>query len=607
MKQKSSSSSSSPPPFQFNIPQMSSFFNNGSNSNNSSSNSKSKPRKTIAKNRKSSTATLQSQVLQEAETEEIMTSNGMNNNNNNNNKNNNNNNNNNNRNSNKNDNNVLQEQIKKLETRTGIMQHAIQLKSGELETVNRRNILLQDVVKKLQVSNRNLLDKVHQLQHEKEGMHIGTQSEALWPPEMEMEVLREEFNSKEMEWQNTLETALWKYTKLRNDYLDVNMKLQQLMQEVADTEEKVLYYEERAKVDDNEINELRKDVEEKEKLLVSMKERGLQKEGRLHIESKIKGLEDKIVELESQNEKGKMFVQDLRNRSKKKRENIEIIVSQQQEKNGKIMIEMEHLQEDNGKLRKELHKVKKEMKAVKKDQIMESNEAAMRLKGEEERVRLLNKESLDIATAALKQAESRELDLKSQLGKSNQQLEKTMEENTMLNSKVEELQSSIEKEIEKYNNSMELLAAENDWKAQVNSLVTQLEEARGCRDVLCQQELKLRQAFDENTVRHQSQLETNRIKWEEQLMAQKTEYKSLVKELKTEISSLNGAINKQVVKISELNQECDTLKRNAVSPPKDVPKTPVSPITVKHEMNSTPTRMQRIRKRVRKLKAWLRE
>ena len=154
---------------------------------------------------------------------------------------------------------------------------------------------------------------------------------------------------------------------------------------------------------------------------------------------------------------------------------------------------------------------------------------------------------------------------------------------------------------------MELLAAENDWKTQVNSLVTQLEEARGCRDVLCQQELKLRQAFDENTVRHQSQLETNRAKWEEQLMAQKTEYKSLVKELKTEISSLNGAINKQVVKISELNLECDTLKRAAVSPPKDLPKTRVSPITVKHEMNSTPTRMQRIRKRVRKLKAWLRE
>ena len=61
------------------------------------------------------------------------------------------------------------EKIETLETRSAIMEHALTVKNGELETLNRRNILLQDVVKKLQLSNRNLLDKVHQLQHEKEG------------------------------------------------------------------------------------------------------------------------------------------------------------------------------------------------------------------------------------------------------------------------------------------------------------------------------------------------------------------------------------------------------------------------------------------------------
>ena len=50
-----------------------------------------------------------------------------------------------------------------------LLQHALKIKSGELDTMVRRNILLQDVVKKLQVSNRHLLDKVHELQHEKEG------------------------------------------------------------------------------------------------------------------------------------------------------------------------------------------------------------------------------------------------------------------------------------------------------------------------------------------------------------------------------------------------------------------------------------------------------
>ena len=61
------------------------------------------------------------------------------------------------------------DEIETLETRSAIMEHALQVKNGELETLNRRNVLLQDVVKKLQLSNRNLLDKVHQLQHEKEG------------------------------------------------------------------------------------------------------------------------------------------------------------------------------------------------------------------------------------------------------------------------------------------------------------------------------------------------------------------------------------------------------------------------------------------------------
>ena len=57
-----------------------------------------------------------------------------------------------------------------LETRSAIMEHALKVRNEELETLSRRNVLLQDVVKKLQLSNRNLLDKVHQLQHEKEGM-----------------------------------------------------------------------------------------------------------------------------------------------------------------------------------------------------------------------------------------------------------------------------------------------------------------------------------------------------------------------------------------------------------------------------------------------------
>merc|ERR1712154_170053 len=105
--------------------------------------------------------------------------------------------------------------------------------------------------------------------------------------------------------------------------------------------------------------------------------------------------------------------------------------------------------------------------------------------------------------------ESRGHKLKDKLKKVSRKLGKTKKEN-------EELKKDlIEKEMEQYDKSMELLALENDWKSQVDNLTLKLQDTRDCRDVLSRQMLRLRQAFDEKDVRHEMQLKKQQGQWEE--------------------------------------------------------------------------------------------
>mmetsp|Transcript_10995 Transcript_10995/g.16622 ORF Transcript_10995/g.16622 Transcript_10995/m.16622 type:complete len:533 (-) Transcript_10995:2426-4024(-) len=527
---------------------------------------------------------------------------------------------------------IEQEDMKILQNRSAIMEHALQCKSKELDTMNRRNTLLQDVVKKLQLSNRNLLDKVHQLQHEKEGMHINTDSgeEELWPPEMEMEVLKEEFNSKEMEWQNALETAQWKYARLRDEYLDVQMKLSELMEEISDAQEKALYYEERAAYDDNEINGLRVQVAEKEGLIEELKLKSKEMEKEMEakmktknnkddnesrrskvLESKLEELESKVAELEVQNENAKGFIQDLRKMSKEKRDSITQIVMNEREKNRCTVNKLKSAQAANIELKTELNRTTDDLKNL-KAQVVENaaKETKIRQEEEEERVK-----SLDVATTALRQAESRENELKKKLTIIEKKLNKEKEEKLALSGKIKVLESASANEQEEEqgqkqsqgqdNQNIEPTGLENDLMNQINELEVELSKVQDSRDILCRQELRLKQVLAEDRQRHEYEISTNKDNWEKKLMAQKTEFDLVEKELRSEIALLNDTINQQEMKIDELSLKFSLKASSLITVVESTNDIGDDSSRASSEANSS-RRFKRIRKRVRKLKEWLR-
>lgn len=429
-------------------------------------------------------------------------------------------------------------------------------------------------------------------------MHISTDSDELWPPEMEMEVLREEFNSKEMEWENALETAHWKYTRLRDEYLDVQMKLQELMQEISDAEEKATYYEERAAIDDNEINGLRAQIEEKEELIENLKSRDLNDDiTKKVMESKLEELEGKVADLEAQNESAKVFIQDLRETSKQKRESIEQIIMNEREKNRKAMNNLKSTQAANIELEAELKKTTDDLLNFRTQAKNVAEQSKMRKEEEEERVKMLTKESLDFAASTVKQVESRERKLKKILKKIENTLDRKKQQNLVLGTKIEELESAIEEALKRNDQNMDLKAPKNDWTNKISELEVELSKAQDSRNVLCRRELRLRQALEEGRQHYLSQIATNQENWEKKMLAQKMEFDLIVDELKTEVISLNDTIRQQEVKIDELSSSPQEIASDV---------TDISSEGSPENENNSPKRFQRIRKRVRKLKEWLR-
>ena len=543
-----------------------------------------------------------------------------------------NNNNNNNNNNNKNEN-----ELSVLQTRKAIMEHALQSKINELETFNNRNILLQDVVKKLQISNRNLMDKIHELQHEKEGMHISTESisstssssstqeEQVWPPEMEIQILRQQYNTQEETWKNAIETAHMKYIKLRDDHYDVHMRLREVMEQLQESEDKIIYLEEKSKIDEIEIEGLRDEIEEKMSIITeedtssgevlenkvkelqtqvdtleqqnentekdleetkringNLKSQVLDLEGMVakleeqnasvkevvekekkndneEMKSKVLELEAMIVKLEEQNDSAKRYIQEITDSSRKKREEIQHVVMIEKRKNDNVAKELKSTQAHNVELKEELDKVIKELESVHMEINLKS-EQSERQKDEEYRAKQFSKESLDIATAAVRQAEVREIELKKKLSKANKKLDDMKEENISLMEQVANLKASIENAMEQHDENLKLLAVESDWKLQVDDLKKQLEQTRSSRDELNRQDMGLRRAFIDSEERHKVQLESIRTEWEDKFETQKMECSSLAHQLKTEIMTLNNNIIAQERKIKTLVEERDSLK-----------------------------------------------
>ncbi len=465
-------------------------------------------------------------------------------------------------------------------------------------------------------------------------MHIEAESQEIWPPEMQMEILREEYNSKQMEWQTTLDTAHWKYMKLRDTYYELLLKSEELTTQVKESEEKIAYFEEKSIVDENDICILKEQIELKDRELensvgiardevvvneeeivadeeeveaivdeTTKEEKEITDEESMKVEINVEELEETIAALETENENAKKYMQDMRERADEKRKAIQKIVEEEREKKQTIKAKLESSQAQMSKLEQELVTSKKEIEGLKKSIAKNVEEAAIRQKEEEERAKMFSKESLDIATAAVRQAEERENKLKQQLQRTNKKMKKFKVENVELHEKVDELEASIEKDMEIYNENMELLRLENDWKLEINELDSQLQQVRENRDVLFEEGLRLREALNEKTKRYLLRMESSQAKWDDLLLNQKNEHETVVSDLNSEIAMLQKTIEGKdavIQNLSKNNQTSElgcnaeqTTTKSAVEVVKNVPET------------TKPKRFRTIRRQFAKVKQWV--
>mmetsp|Transcript_3426 Transcript_3426/g.3998 ORF Transcript_3426/g.3998 Transcript_3426/m.3998 type:complete len:634 (+) Transcript_3426:18-1919(+) len=530
-----------------------------------------------------------------------------------------------------NENNDNKDETQIYKTRTTILEHALRNKSEELQTLQRRNILLQDVVQKLHLSNRNLLEKINELQKEKEGMHITTETEDIWPPDMQIKVLRDDYNAKEIEWQYALDMAHWKYTTLKGEHYNVQEQYQELINDYTNLQDYVSTLDESNAPDgdNNNVNDdtssdgegdseisndnnieielLRTKIEEQEIIIDRMKaaQDKVQKQAKEEIiisndtKNEMRNLHVTIKELEKENETAKKCIEDLHLSSTKKRESVRNILD-------RIMGQKIDLET---RLNQTLHEV-----TVVTAQLTNTTiEAEKRREEEEVQAKMYSKESLDIATAAVRQAKSRGLALKKKIRRMKKSLRDTKGDNIYLNKQLEELKSIIEAEtINQNDQHSEWLSKEENWNIQIDKLTSQLHAAEESRDILSRHQLRLKEEMDKDKLMYQSKIEDSIISLEQKNHLDQMKSNELVEKLQTEVQTLKERLVQQDhTKLYEIevtnglnissNLATDMKPFNEVNV--QVSNQNIGTRTVD---GGKPRRFKMIRKRVRKIKEWLR-
>ena len=201
---------------------------------------------------------------------------------------------------------------------------------------------------KLQVSNKNLLQKVQQLAQEKDGINIHLQPESneIWPPEMEITLIKEEFRSKEIEWKNALSMAQIKYNKMKE-------RCRGFMMEVREKEKDIEFYQERADVDESDMIMLRGRILEQKDLIEELGERERERERdevkqgvaldslqedttgteKVQVDDeKLTELQNQVQGLEKHNAMAKEQLQELGAKWKSRREEMQQLMQKEQDK-----------------------------------------------------------------------------------------------------------------------------------------------------------------------------------------------------------------------------------------------------------------------------------
>ena len=320
--------------------------------------------------------------------------------------------------------------LKKYKTRSEILQQTLLIKKKESESLSQKLEILQDVVKKLQASNKKLIE---QLEQEKNSSK-------------KVESSSEEMSKTKKDYEKALRIAHSKMlqSKQENDILT---------SETTTLEEKLKDYEEKSIANENDIASLKKVMESKESLILELNEKIKELEQALDEQvqnmsdtlakqdaadldqnlslKELETLSEQVESLTAQNVQLKNQLKDLGDKWKSRRVQLESEISKMANLDNSLQTKVEKLEQEKTSVEKQLENTSSELKSLQSTSEAENME-------KEELAKQLSKESLEIATAAVRQAEEREIKLKKKLKRS----QKTVDDISIEN---EELKESIEK------------------------------------------------------------------------------------------------------------------------------------------------------------------
>lgn len=437
--------------------------------------------------------------------------------------------------------------LKKYKIRSTILQHALQTKQKEASLLRDKLTILQDVIQKLQSSNKNLLAKVQELKSEKNSIFANNTVEAgtgeakekeLWPPEMEVKLMKEEFNSKEIEYENALAVAQSKYS-------DVKERCNDLLADIEERDADIRFYQERSMVDESEMNYLR---EQLEKFQAEINEAATARASEMadQIENdgvkmtaeedwQLKELKGLIVALEEQNTIARDQFKELNEQWKGRREEMQGIIASTQNKVLSLETELEQSQLERNQVQTmleqtqvELEESKDIIETLKRDAVSPPAGLDKLTAEEQAKARQFSKESLEIATAAVRQAEERELELKKKFNRMEKNYEDSMFQNDMLVKKVLELELQLD-QYEKAGTDEDVLKREQELLKRIDGLEKELEVAQARFQTL--------PSGEDITEDKESGAVVDAM-WKEKMSEQKKEYEELIQDLKNEVDRL---------------------------------------------------------------------
>lgn len=442
----------------------------------------------------------------------------------------------------------------------------------ELEKYKKRTLILQNVVEKLQSTNRQLLTKIKSLQDETTGSYVGEDGKQnIWPADMEVDMIRNEYAAKEAEWERTLQLAQKKFKKMKDNAVSAVTKVQELQDEID-------FFQERAQIDEAEMVKMRKTLKERNEILndaqieindlqtaleemqnvnssleetnkklngviISMQKKEseairLSKKGPSNVSEGNEN--DEALKWKEQSVRARKKLEELGNKWKERREDMEIIIVEQRATIRELEAALGKSENDKMDLEKSLQSANEELRSLKgMVQNLQNENAEEKIKVEVEKK---TKESIEIAQAAIRQAEEREQDAKRILSEKEETYNAAKDENKALQLENEQLKIRLDTELLKMK---ERLEAEQDFHTKEETLKQDMKELQDDLLYYKTQNHSLVSAIEtlENDIAtmnkvHREALVSQEADFDIKLLQEKKQYNELIQEFKVEIENL---------------------------------------------------------------------